>query len=408
MTDYERFFSEGGRVLRESPIRKMGTVLAASREVISFAPGYPADESFPWDAFRAIADDLLRQRSDDLLQYGPTRGYRPLIDAIIQVQKARGMTVTVPQVIVTTGSQQGLFLVARALFDPGDVVLVELPSYTGAITAFKSFGADLVGVAQDDDGINLEDLDRTLARVRGEGRRVKCLYLVPNFQNPTGRLLSLAKRRALVDWAEREDVLIIEDDPYRDIYFTDVTREEDTRPIAADDPNGRVIYLSSFSKTLAPGFRTAWLVAPPVIASKIELAKQAIDLCTSGFDQQMVYQACARGVLEAQAPKLRALYQRKRDVMVKALREAGTSLTWLDPRGGFFLWARLPDGLHADTLLEQTTAEGVIYVTGSAFFVDATGHEFIRLSFSSPTEARIKEGVERLVGVMGGTGTQVP
>src|SRR5690606_22431952 len=271
MKDYERFFSEGGRVLRESPIRKMGTVLAASREVISFAPGYPANESFPWDDFRAIADDLLTQHSDDLLQYGPTRGYRPLLDAIIDVQKTRGINVTTDQVIVTTGSQQGLFLLARALFDPGDVVLVELPSYTGAITAFKSFGADLVGVAQDDDGINLEDLDRTLARVRGEGRRVKCLYLVPNFQNPTGRLLSLEKRRALVEWTEREDVLIVEDDPHRDIYFTDVTAEADTRPLAADDPYGRVLYLSSFSKTLAPGFRTAWLVAPPVIASKVEL-----------------------------------------------------------------------------------------------------------------------------------------
>ena len=400
MTDYERFFSDAGRILRESPIRKMGTVLAASREVISFAPGYPAEESFAWDEFRAIADDLLRKHSEDLLQYGPTRGYRPLVDAIVEIQKARGMTVTPAQVIVTTGSQQGLYLIARALFDPGDVVLVELPSYTGAISAFKGFGADLVGVKQDADGINLEDLDRTLARVRAEGRRVKCLYLVPNFQNPTGLLLSLEKRRALVDWAEREDVLIIEDDPYRELYFTDVTTEAETRPIAADDPNARVIYLSSFSKTLAPGFRTAWIVAHPAVTAKIELAKQAIDLCTSGFDQQMVYEACARGVLAAQAPRLRALYQRKRDVMVAALTQSGVPLSWLEPRGGFFLWARLPDGMHADTLLERATSMGVIYVTGSAFFVDQTGHEFIRLSFSSPSEARMKEGVERLAGAM--------
>ena len=400
MTDYERFFSDAGRILRESPIRKMGTVLAASREVISFAPGYPAEESFAWDEFRAIADDLLRKHSEDLLQYGPTRGYRPLVDAIVEIQKARGMTVTPAQVIVTTGSQQGLYLIARALFDPGDVVLVELPSYTGAISAFKGFGADLVGVQQDADGINLEDLERTLARVRAEGRRVKCLYLVPNFQNPTGLLLSLEKRRALIDWAEREDVLIIEDDPYRELYFTDVTTEAETRPIAADDPNARVIYLSSFSKTLAPGFRTAWIVAHPAVTAKIELAKQAIDLCTSGFDQQMVYEACARGVLAAQAPRLRALYQRKRDVMVAALKQSGVPLSWLEPRGGFFLWARLPDGMHADSLLERATSMGVIYVTGSAFFVDQTGHEFIRLSFSSPSEGRMKEGVERLAGAM--------
>lgn len=396
MTDYDRFFSAAGRALRESAIRKMGTVLASSREVISFAPGYPAQESFAWDEFRAIAEDLLTKRPLDLLQYGPTRGYRPLIEAIQEIQKSRGMTVAPQQVVVTTGSQQGLYLIARALFDPGDVVLVELPSYTGAITAFRGFGADLVGVRQDTDGINLEDLDRTAARVRAEGKRVKALYLVPNFQNPTGLLISLEKRRALAAWAERHDILIIEDDPYRDLYFTDVTKEEETRPIAADDPHGRVIYLSSFSKTLAPGFRTAWIVAPSPVASKIELAKQAIDLCTSGFDQQMVYEATVRGVLAAQAPKLRALYQRKRDAMIAAIHESASGLSGPDPRGGFFLWAKLPEGLDADTLLERATAHGVIYVSGNAFFVDGSGDNYIRLSFSSPTEDRIREGVRRL------------
>ena len=397
MTDYDRFFSAAGRQLRESAIRRMGTVLASSREVISFAPGYPAHESFAWDEFRAIADDLLSKRSDDLLQYGPTRGYRPLIEAIQGIQATRGMEVATDQVVVTTGSQQGLYLIARALFDPGDVVLVELPSYTGAISAFRGFGADLVGVKQDADGVNLEDLDRATARARAEGKRVKALYLVPNFQNPTGLLISLEKRRALAGWAEQQDVLIVEDDPYRDLYFTDVTAEGDTRPIAADDSNGRVIYLSSFSKTLAPGFRTAWIVAPAAIASKIELAKQAIDLCTSAFDQQMVYEATVRGVLAAQAPKLRALYQRKRDVMLSALREqSGGELSWIDPRGGFFVWARLPSGLHADTLLERATGQGVIYVTGTAFFVDGTGDNYIRLSFSAPSEERISEGVARL------------
>lgn len=400
MTDYDRFFSAAGRALRESAIRKMGTVLASKGEIISFAPGYPAQESFAWDDLRAIADDLLTRRGSDLLQYGPTRGYRPLIEAIVEIQKSRGMDVAPQQIIVTTGSQQGLYLIARALFDPGDVVLVELPSYTGAITAFRGFGADLVGVRQDADGINLEDLDRTLARVRGEGRRVKALYLVPNFQNPTGLLISLEKRRALAAWAEREDVLIIEDDPYRDIYFPDVTTEEETRPIAADDPHGRVIYLSSFSKTLAPGLRTAWIIAPAPVAAKIELAKQAIDLCTSAFDQQIVHEATARGVLAAQAPKLRALYQRKRDAMIAALHEYNSGLSGPDPRGGFFLWAKLPEGLDADALLDRAVAQGVIYVTGTAFFVDGSGNNFIRLSFSAPGEEKIREGVRRLAEAM--------
>ncbi|MDQ3070183.1 MAG: PLP-dependent aminotransferase family protein [Acidobacteriota bacterium] len=401
MIDYDRYFSRAGRALRESAIRKMGTVLAASREVVSFAPGYPAQESFAWDAFRAIADDLLTERGTEVLQYGPTRGYRPLVEAIQGIQQARGMRTGASEIVVTTGSQQGLYLVGRALLDEGDVVLVELPSYTGAITAFRTFGAELVGVQQDDDGVNLEDLDRTLVRVRAEGKRVKAVYVVPNFQNPTGLLIARAKRRALAAWADRRDVLIIEDDPYRELYFTDVTTEEDTRPIAADDPNGRTIYLSSFSKTLAPGFRTAWIVAPADIAAKVELAKQAVDLCTSGFDQQMVYQAMVRGVLAAQGPKLRELYQRKRDVMVRALREeTGGGLTWIDPRGGFFLWARLPEGLDADALLERATAHGVIYVTGTAFFVDGSGSDYIRLSFSAPSEDRIREGVTRLGAAM--------
>lgn len=400
MTDYDRFFSGAGRALRESAIRRMGTVLAGKREIISFAPGYPAQESFAWDEFRAIADDLLKKRPQDLLQYGPTRGYRPLIEAIQGIQKSRGMDVAPQRVVVTTGSQQGLYLIARALFDPGDVVLVELPSYVGAITAFRGFGADLVGVQQDADGINLEDLDRACARVRADGKRVKAVYVVPNFQNPTGLLMSLPKRRALVEWAERNDVLVIEDDPYRDLYFTDVTKEEETRPIAADDPNGRVIYLSSFSKTLAPGFRTAWIVAPIPVAAKIELAKQAIDLCTSGFDQQMVYEATARGVLAAQAPKLRALYQRKRDVMIDAIHQSESGLSGPDPRGGFFLWAKLPEGLSGDELLTRATEQGVIFVTGAAFFVDGGGDNYIRLSFSSPSEDGIREGIKRLVGAM--------
>jgi DNA-binding transcriptional MocR family regulator len=186
-----------------------------------------------------------------------------------------------------------LDLIARVLFDPGDVVLVELPSYTGAISAFHSVGASLVGVRQEPDGIDLDELDATLVRLRAEGRRVKALYVVPNFQNPTGLLMGLAKRPRVLEWAERRDVLVIEDDPYRDLYFPDVATEADTRPIAADDANGRVIYLSSFSKTLAPGFRVAWLHAPEPIAAKLELAKQAADLCSGGLDQRIVYEAAA-------------------------------------------------------------------------------------------------------------------
>lgn len=395
--DFDRFFSRSGLAMRESAIRKMGTVLADARDMVSFAPGYPSESTFPWDAFRHIADDLLRGREGAVLQYGATRGYRPLLESLTRLMASRGITTSPDWLTVTNGSQQGLDLVARVLLDPGDVVLVELPSYTGAISAFRSVGAELVGVTQDEDGLNLEALDSTLAGLRRAGRTVKCLYVVPNFQNPTGLLVGAEKRRRVLEWATRHDLLIVEDDPYRDLYFEDVTRESDTRAIVADDTEGRVIYLSSFSKTLAPGLRVAWLHAAPALMAKFEIAKQASDLCNGGLGQQMVHQAIERGVLAAQLPHLRAHYRAQRDVMIEALSGAfGASLTWRQPRGGFFLWAQLGDALDGDALLPFAQARGVIYVAGSAFFVSGDERRYIRLSFSSPTPDRIRDGVARL------------
>jgi len=395
--NFDQFFSRLGLAMRESAIRRMGTVLADARDMVSFAPGYPTESTFPWEALRDIADDLLRSQKGSILQYGATRGYRPLLESLTTLMAARHITTSPDRLTVTNGSQQGLDLVARVLLDPGDVVLVELPSYTGAISAFRSVGADLVGVAQDADGLNLEALDATMARLRGEGRTVKCLYVVPNFQNPTGLLVGLEKRRRLLEWATRHDLLIVEDDPYRDLYFEDVTREAETRAIAADDADGRVIYLSSFSKTLAPGLRVAWLHAAPGLMAKFEIAKQASDLCNGGLGQQMVHQAIERGVLAAQVPRLRAHYQAQRDCMVDALRGAfGSTLTWLQPRGGFFLWASLTGPVDGEALLPFAQARGVIYVAGSAFFVSGDERRFLRLSFSAPTPDRIREGVARL------------
>jgi len=398
MTQYDRFLSRSGQLMRESAIRQMGTVLAEARDMVSFAPGYPDEAVLPWQALAEIARDLLSGTDGSVLQYGPTRGFPPLREVIVGLMQERGVSTSTDQIVVTTGSQQGLDVVARVLLDPGDVVLLELPSYTGAITAFQNVGASLVGVRQDVDGLDLDELDRTMDVLAAEGRRVKCLYVVPNFQNPAGSLMSLVKRHRVLEWAARRDLLIVEDDPYRDLYFPDVTREADTRPIAADDADGRVLYLSSFSKTLAPGFRVAWASAPAPLAAKVELAKQAEDLCTGGLDQRIVYEACRRGVLAGQLPRLRAHYQRKRDVMAGALTRSGASqkMRWLAPRGGFFLWARLDPPLLANTLLPFAKARGVIYVAGPAFFVNGQGQEFLRLSFSAPSCERIEEGVVRL------------
>jgi 2-aminoadipate transaminase len=398
---YEKFLSPTGRQLHESAIRRMGTVLARSADMVSFAAGYPDPASFPWDELRDLADGLLASREAGVLQYGPTRGYAPLLETILGVLSARHIAARPEQVTITSGSQQGLDLVARVLISPGDVVLVELPAYTGAISAFKNARAELAGVAQDADGINLEDLDAVCLRERKAGRTVNLLYLVPNFQNPTGLLLGLDKRRRLVEWAERRDVLIVEDDPYGALYFDDVATAADTRAIRADDTYGRVLYLSTFSKTLAPGFRVGWMVAPAPLIERFETAKQSVDLMTGSFDQRIVHEAVKRGVVDRLAPELRRLYRMKRDVMEQALREQrGQQMQWLPPKGGFFLWATLPDGCDDETLLNRALEQRLVFVVGSAFYVDGSGHNRARFSFSAPDPDRIREGVHRLAAAM--------
>ena len=401
MINYDDFLSSAAAEMQESAIRRMGTVLAQSREIISFAPGYPAPETFPWEEFAAITRELLQGTDGSTLQYGPTRGYKPLLDAIAGIMQSRGARTSGDRLLVTTGSQQGLDLVARVMLDPGDVVLVELPTYTGAITAFRNVQARMVGVRQDADGVDLDALDETLTRVQAEGGRVRMLYVVPNFQNPTGLLIGREKRTRLLEWAERRNVMLIEDDPYRELYFEDSASEADVRPIRADDANGRVVYLSSFSKTLAPGFRVAWIDAPPPLAAKFEMAKQAADLCTGALDQRVVYECCRRGILDRQLPLLRSHYQAKRDVMTGALtREFGGEVSWPAPRGGFFLWATLPAQIDGDAMIARAAANGVIYVAGEAFFVNGAGKNIIRLSFSAPSHEKIVEGVARLAGTV--------
>jgi len=403
MTHHDRFFSRAAERMQQSAIRKMGSVLASGRDIISFAPGYPAPDTFAWSDFQAIASDLLASEDGSLLQYGPTRGYRPLLEAIVGLQHQRGIAAPLEELLVTTGSQQGLDLVARVLIDPGDVILVELPTYVGAISAFRNAQATMVGVAQEADGIDLAALDRTWERLQQEGRRIKCLYVVPNFQNPTGLLIGIAKRQRLLEWAERRDVLLVEDDPYRELYFEDSASEADVRPIKAEDRNGRVIYLSSFSKTLAPGYRVAWMSAPPALAMKFEMAKQAEDLLTGSLDQRMIHEAIRRGVLERQLPILRRHYARKRDVMEDALRrELGDLVTWPNPKGGFFLWLTLPEDIDADRMLERAIGHGVIYVAGEAFYVNGSGKNTMRLCFSAPTAERIDAGVARLATTLRG------
>ena len=401
MTDYDKFLSATGAHLQESAIRRMGTVVAHATDLVSFAPGYPDDTLFPWDELRDISGSLLSGADATALQYGPTRGYRPLLEAIVDLLTVRGITARVDELLVTSGSQQGIDLAARVLVSPGEVVLVELPTFTGAIAAFKNAQADVVGVRQEQDGIDLDDLDRVWQRERRAGKAIKLLYVIPNFQNPTGLLLALDKRRRLLEWADRRDVLIVEDDPYGSLYFENVATAAETRPLKADDVNGRVLYLSTFSKTLAPGFRVGWMTAAPMLIDRFDTAKQSVDLTSGILDQRLVYEAVRRGIVERLAPKLRARYRHKCDVMEQALREhLADRLTWPSPKGGFFVWATLPPGQTDLDLLERALEHGLVFVIGSAFHVNGTGHDTIRLSFSAPTPERIVEGVKRLATVL--------
>ena len=401
MMDYNGYFSRAAAGMQESAIRKMGALGGRIPDLISFAPGFPAAEMFAWNEFRDVAQAVLDGSDATVLQYGPTRGYRPLVEALPQILATRGIRAVPDDVIVTTGSQQALDLTARVFIDPGAVVLVELPTYTGAITAFRNAQAALVGVRQDDAGVDLEDLDRVTMRERAAGRRIAFLYVVPNFQNPTGLLIGLEKRRRLLEWAARRDVLIVEDDPYGALHFDDAATAAETRPIKADDREGRVVYLSSFSKTVAPGFRVAWIAAPAAIVVKLEVAKQAADLCTGALDQRIVYEVWKRGVIEARLPALRTHYQEKRGVMERALRrELGDLVTWPAPKGGFFLWAAFPERVDTDVLLARAIASRVVYVAGSAFYVDGRTSHQARLAFSAPSAERIDEGIRRLAAAI--------
>jgi 2-aminoadipate transaminase len=402
MTDFTRFLSTTGRQLTESAIRRMGTVVARTTDIVSFAPGYPDASLFPWKELRDISTGLLDGHDADTLQYGPTRGYKPLLESALRVLESRSVRATLEQLIVTSGSQQGIDLIARVLVSPGDVVLVELPTFTGAIAAFRNAQAELVGIELESDGIHLERLDEVWQRATHAGKAVKLLYIVPNFQNPTGSLLSLDKRARVLDWAERRDVLIVEDDPYGLLYFEDVATEAETRPMCADDRTGRVLYLSTVSKMLAPGFRVGWMKAPDVLIERFDTAKQSTDLTSGILDQHIVHEALRLGVADRLAPQLRELYRHKRDVMSRALRTGlGSRLTWPTPKGGFFIWATVPDGCTDTALLERALQHGVIFVAGSAFHVDGSGHNTIRLSFSAPSPERIEEGARRLAAAFG-------
>ena len=392
MPSHEPRLSAAAREMRFSAIRRMSALIERPG-IISFAPGQPSPETFPVEAFRQILDEVVEKESAGAFQYILTRGLGDLLTAVGEYAAAKGMRARPAELMLTEGSQQGLDLVSRVLLDPADVVLVELPSYIGATSAFRASRARMVGVRLDEEGLDLDDLRRRYRAESAEGRRVKFLYVVPSFQNPSGISHSVARRRGLLEAAQELDLLVVEDDPYGDLYF-----EGDPLPtLKSMDEGGRVLYLSSFSKILAPGLRTPFLLGPEEIVAKVEIAKQSANLCGSGLDQRVILACLRRGLIEEQKARIRPYYRSKRDAMLAALEaEMPAGMRWTRPGGGLFVWVTLPEGMDAEQLLEAAVAEGVAYVAGGSFFVDGSGANTMRLTFAREDVPTIREGVKRL------------
>jgi len=395
--EYDYILSALGRRLRPNAIRKL-TKLLGSKEVISLAAGAPSFETFPLEELAEISARVIRERGQSALQYGPTKGQGALVEAVSGILQSRGILDSKPaQIVMTTGSQQGLDLIARVILEPGDVALVELPSYIGGIIALHNAGAEMIGVRQDDGGIVISDLKEKIDRVRSEGRRLKCIYTIPNFQNPSGVTLEAERRNELVDIADEHDLLIIEDDAYFDLYFT----EDASRlvPLAALRPD-RVVYLGTFSKVLAPGLRTAWLRAPEELAEKVELAKEGADISSSMLDQAIVIEAIREGLIERRLPELRAFYKIRCRAMLDALgRFAPAGSRWTEPIGGFFILMELAAEADATAMLPEAIDGGVAYVPGQPFFVDGSGANTLRLAYSKESPETIGDGIQRMCRV---------
>jgi 2-aminoadipate transaminase len=363
--------------------------------IISFAGGLPSPRTFPVAAFAEACVEVLRTDGAGALQYAASEGYRPLREA---VAAQLPWSVDPEQVLITTGSQQGLDLVAKVLLDPGSRVLVETPTYLGALQAFAPMEPEVVGVPGDDEGPDLAEL-----AIRRAGARF--LYVLPNFQNPTGRSLSEERRRALVQTARELALPIVEDNPYGDLWFD----RPPPAPLTARHPDG-CIYLGSFSKVLAPGLRLGYLVAPPQVLPKLLQAKQAADLHSPGFNQRMVAAVLRDGFLERHVPTIRALYRSQRDAMLQALEREmqGLDVRWNTPDGGMFLWARLPAGMDALALLPQAVERGVAFVPGAPFYAGAADPRTLRLSFVTATPAQIDSGIAALAATIRDTLRKTP
>jgi 2-aminoadipate transaminase len=393
-------YAQRTKAIKSSAIREL-LKITQKPEIISFAGGLPAPDVFPTDRFKEACNRVLDQQARLALQYGATEGYEPLREMIARHTARYGVKAKPENVLITSGSQQALDLVGKLFINSGDRVLVEAPTYLGALQAFNVYGAEYVSVPSDEDGLRTDSLETTLRS------GPKFMYVLPNFQNPGGTTLSEGRRHELVLLAERFGIPIVEDDPYGQLRY----EGEHLPPlIVLDRENvrrdngysiGNVIYLSTFSKTLSPGIRLGWMVAPPEVINKLVQLKQGADLHTSMFTQMVAYEVARDNFLDEHIKLIRRVYGERRNVMLKALEENFPSeVTWTHPQGGLFLWVTLPAGMDCHQLFNEALKENVAFVPGDSFYAGngftVEGRLHLRLNFSNAQPGQIREGIRRL------------
>jgi 2-aminoadipate transaminase len=395
---YARLFAQRAHVVKSSAMRDMMSITDRP-EVISLAGGLPDTKSFPPELLESVMIQMARTSSAELLQYGPTEGLGAMKDCIVEVMAAEGIAADPDDIVVTTGGQQVIDLVTRILVDPGDTIIAEAPTYPGAVPSFSSFQANVVQIDLDDDGMKIDVLEETLARLDREGITPKFIYTIPTFQNPGGVTMSLERRRRLVEIAQQRELLVLEDNPYGMLRYGG----EPLPTLRSLDGGEFVMYLGTFSKILSPGIRVGWLEAPAPVLAKINIAKQAADLCPSSLSQYLVMTYFAQADWRDYVKTACSIYVKRRDTMLGALeRYFPPEATWTRPDGGLFIWATLPDVIDTTDLLAKALGANVAFVPGEGAFMDGRGKSSMRLNFSGSDEQRIVEGIRRIGEVIAG------
>lgn len=389
-----RHYADRTAGLSASEVRALFAV-ASRPEVVSLAGGMPYVSALPTELVTAALERVMRNHGAVALQYGSGQGTIPVREQILEVMALEGIHASIDDVVVTTGSQQGLDLVTKLFINPGDVILAESPSYVGAIGVFRSYEADLVHVATDEHGLVPESLRETIQRLSVLGKTVKFLYLIPNFQNPSGVTLTWQRRIEILEIAKSHEILVLEDNPYGLLYF-DAAPPQAMRSLETDG----VIYLGTFSKTFAPGLRLGWAVAPHAIREKLILANESAVLSPSVFTQYVMSEYFAHSDWRGQIDTFRQVYRERKNALTDALAESLPDLSWTNPSGGFYVWLTLPTALDSKAMLPRAIKELIAYTPGTAFYANGDGRNHLRLSFCYPTPEAIKLGVRRLSKVI--------